>query len=235
MTQLLDFSRDALIVSAHGVGGEAKAAADQVGRISARRIFASVAVSILGSERDLASTVQLVEGQSVYVCPFLFSDGYTARTVLPREMAALGEDRSVVLCRPIGTSPLLSRVVAEILKAKADADSRPDVVVAAHGSQRDSRSAATAIRVARDLSRESMFGTVLPGFLDQTPTIADSLARVSDNALIVGLFADAGRHGHDDVLAIATRASARYVGPVGLDIRTAELILERVSAAAQPD
>ena len=82
----------------------------------------------------------------------------------------------------------------------------------------------------RELAARRLFAEVAVGFLDEEPRVPEAVAALSATRCVaVGLFADAGEHGQDDLPALlAPDWRAAYAGPIGPDPRISELIVGQV-------
>jgi sirohydrochlorin ferrochelatase len=229
----------ALVLLTHGVDGQVGSANDHVARLRARGLFASVDACCLSGVPTIGDAMAAVASRRVYVVPFLMSEGYTARVVLPRQIADLEPgERELVLCRPVGTSDRLLEVVESRVRAACrHAGWKPGdsvLAIVSHGTTRHPQSGAVADDLAASMRRRGRFKRVETGFLAQDPSLAAVIDRCRGTQLVVvGLFADEGSHGRADIEELLTAAgpNAVYGGPIGPAPEMVTAILDRVQEA----
>jgi sirohydrochlorin cobaltochelatase len=140
---------------------------------------------------------------------------------------------SVHLCDPVGQRAEL----AGILEARACAaatrhgldPAETTLLLVAHGTDRDQGSQhATDLHAAR-LRSMGVFGAVRTAYLDQAPTIPETVARLDCPTIVAGLFATPGPHAETDVPRLIAEGNSSYVldylGPIGADAAVPEIIL----------
>lgn len=227
------------MLCAHGVDDGPGAAARHAAAIARRGLFAEVRACALRGRPTPAEAVGAVAGAEVHVVPFLMADGYLTRELLPGALAGLGRDgRRIVVHRPVGGDPRL----AALLAAKAGtacarrgwraADTA--LLLIGHGTPRDPGSRASAEAQAARIAADGPFATAVAAFLEDAPGLPETLARLDGRRCVaVGLFADAGPHGSDDVrrLLAAGGDAVVYAGPIGPDPRMVDVILDHLRAA----
>jgi len=228
------------VICAHGARGGSPAAAAHAAAIAERDLFAEVRACCIEGRPGLAETLADLRAKTnlkdVRLVPFLMGAGHTARRVLPRIVAeAAGE--GLTIRPPVGTHAGLAAIVADLaVAARRARDWTPAqcaLLLVAHGTPRHPGSAESARAHSRAIAAGGTFAEVAVAFLDQAPAPAEAVARVAAPHLVaVGLFADHGVHGEDDVprLLRAARANAVYAGPVGPAPAIADLIVEQAGA-----
>lgn len=230
----------ALVLCGHGIRGGVGAAAGHAGRLAARGLFAQVNACALKGTPGLIETMAATRAPEIVFAPLLMSEGYTLQTMLRKLAGASAHGVQLTLCRPIGVHPH----VADMIAAKALAlcagrvwpAADTGLLVVAHGTERQPDSGATARRHAAQIAKRSLFAEVTAGFLDEPPRVAEALDGLrATYCVAVGLFADAGEHGEEDIPALLAPAGdcAVYAGPIGPDPLITELILDQVHAARE--
>ena len=230
--------RAGLVLCAHGIAGGPGAAARHAAAIARRGLFAEVRACALRGRPTPAEAIGAMAGAELHIVPFLMADGHLMRQVLPRALAELGGGRRIVLHRPVGDDPRL----AALLEAKARtacarrgwraADTA--LLLIGHGTPRAARSRASAEAQAARIAAAGRFALCEAAFLKDAPGVPETLARLDGRRCVaVGLFAEAGPHGSDDVrrLLAAAGDAVVYAGPVGPDPRMAEVILDHLRTA----
>ncbi len=166
----------------------------------------------------------------VAVVPLLMAEGF----ILDRMRERLAGIEGLTIARPVGTHPLLARVVAETAEATTRARGwRAEEVVlllAAHGTPRHPGSGEAAAALALRVRETAAWAAVETAFLEQTPLLGARLSALAEEkAVVVGLFVDAGPHGQDDVedALAAAPGPAAYTGPIGAAPAIRTILRER--------
>jgi len=239
MSNHADFAGSVLLLCAHGVEGGPGIAGEHARRIGESGPFRAAHAACLSGQPSLADCLDRVSDGPVIIVPFLMSDGYTARSRLPRALESAGTRDRAWIAPPVGTSALLPALAERAVRDGAARKSWPlddcSILVTAHGTSRDPRSAGTAYALANALARVGAGGAGA-GFLDQDPKIADAARNLPANRIVaIGLFADEGPHGRDDVLhKIGTSGRPfTYCGALGVDPDIAKAIID-VAGSARP-
>ena len=245
-----DLTGSALLLCAHGRSGEGAPAAGRnrppsseahAAALRERRLFASVDTCVLRGRPGLADALAGIGAGRIFLVPLLMADGYTFRVVLPELLAkAGGRAANVTLCRPAGLSralvPFTAGQAAALCGARGWPPGETGVVIAAHGTERHERSAASAERLAKRIAALRRFGSVTAAFLDQAPALEETLRdRRSSPCAVLGLFADEGSHSARDIprLISAEHPGAAYSGALGAKPAFVEVIVETVMEAAK--
>jgi sirohydrochlorin cobaltochelatase len=253
-----DLTGSALLLCAHGrSGGGAGAPAagfvrppsSEVRRapeahaeaLRKRRLFACVETCVLHGSPALAEALAGIAVGHVFIVPLLMADGHTFQTVLSEKLAAAGSGAGrSTLCRPVGLSPALAPLAAAEAARICDRQGWPPaetaVVIAGHGTARHERSGASAALLARRIAALRRFRSVDAAFLDQAPTVAETLRACRPfPCAVLGFFADEGRHSAQDIprLIAAEHPEAGYSGALGANPAFAEVILAAVREAAE--
>lgn len=227
-----------LLLCCHGVHGGPGSTAQHAAAIQRLGCFAETRVCCLKGRPALAGVIERMHSPQIFLVPFLMAEGYTARQYLSRALAALPESQGrIVLCRPVGTNPrianTLSAAAMRCCRDRGWAPQETTVIVIGHGTTRCADTGDTARRHVEALARLGDFAAAAPAFLEQAPSLEQALRScASPHSVVVGLFADRGAHGENDVplLLAQLRSAAAYAGPVGTAPELSNLILDQVLA-----
>ncbi len=232
--------------------------------------FGRVATGYLLGGPGPAEALQSLDAPCVFIVPHFMSAGYFAQTAVPAALGLEGwpppgltadpglggqvvqrpgrdgRPQRLCYCPPTGSHPDLHQVGRRLSLAACAAaglaPGRTGLLVIGHGTARDPASAAATHRQAERLAEPGDFALVRAAFLEQAPRPTAALADMAAEEIIVlGLFAGLGRHGGEDLPALAGPAAARgqrlhFAGIIGQDAAMAELILDliRRTQAALP-
>ncbi|MDG4601682.1 MAG: CbiX/SirB N-terminal domain-containing protein [Defluviicoccus sp.] len=232
----------AVILVGHGSPRVSRPAAD-LNRIALalrqREGFAAVEVAMLnGSGGRPADVFARVAADRAVVVPIMMCDGQTVHRDIPHAFADIDPAR-LTFCPPVGTHPRLAALITKRASVAAHRmGTLPEnavLLLIAHGSTRNAASEQATLLQARRLAEARVFRAVAAAYLEQPPSIADTLEQLQGPVIAVGLFAAAGRHATHDVdeaLAAAGRADVTYLGPIGTDPGIAALVASLVRACA---
>lgn len=198
-------------------------------------------MAALAGEPAIASVLAQLKADEIRVVPFFMEDGYFTRVAIPH---ALGGDRRVRLCLPVGTHQAMPRLIANLarraLQRAALAPKDAALLLVGHGSASAPGRRLALHEHAEALARESLFARVEPACLEEPPFLPDALAALrSWPVMVAGFFAGQGLHPRDDVpQAIADEQSARggaghsviFCGSVGDEPGMAAVIRDRAGA-----
>ena len=222
-----------LLICAHGVAGRPGAATRHAHAIAARHRFADVHACCLTGRPSVGEALEKLPGEVVVLVPLLMAEGYAWNTLLPRALAAARGAERVTVRRPIGTHPglaaVIERAAVEACAARRWETGATTLLLVGHGTGRDPHSSESLEAQARAIACARRFAEVVPAFLEQPTRLGEALAALGNQrAVVVGLFADAGVHGEDDVRAAVEpiRARVHYAGPVGILSDMADLIVD---------
>lgn len=201
--------------------------------------FAAVQGCCLYGQPRLEDALEGLAVRHTYLVPLLMAEGHTNDVLTERALAAnANRPRSVELCRPVGCHPALSDVIAAAAlgtcRARGWRPSETGLLLIGHGTPRHVRSRDSLRRHGTRIAERQAFAEVGCAFLDDVPSVSDSLHEKSAACTVaVGFFADAGPHGADDVedLLAGHAPHVAYAGPIGRDPRLAGLILDQVRQA----
>lgn len=230
---LPDTARVGLLLVGHGSASRPEAAETVARHAAALRAsgrFADVRHAVLEGGPDPArARSELADVDMILVLPMFMSDGFFTRVVLP---ARLGHASGPVvrICPPLGVCSDLSGLVAEIAQETRCVQGWPDngwdMVLAAHGSTKDSASRRATERLADQLVGEDGMAQMHTGYLEEPPYLAAVAAQLIRPTVVVGVFAAVGGHAEHDVPTAlhGARPPVIYTGAVGADDRIAGLL-----------
>jgi sirohydrochlorin cobaltochelatase len=230
----------ALLICAHGVRGGPGVAAMHVDAVRRRCVAVEVAGCCLRGQPSIAHALAGLSAGTIMVVPLLMADGYAMQVLLASAQRDVTADRAgIIVCPPIGMHPGLADIIcsraAHACQCRGWATEETALVLVGHGTNRTPRSGLTAHRHATAIRRRRAFATVSVAFLDAPPALPEALTRGGDrNTVVVGLFADRGVHGEDDVrrlLATSFGGSVVYDGPIGTALEVADVILDQARLA----
>jgi sirohydrochlorin cobaltochelatase len=227
-----------LLICAHGVAGRPGAATRHAHAISARRRFAGVCACCLTGSPSVGEALEKLPRGAVVLVPLLMAEGYAWKRLLPRAVAAARDAERLIVRRPIGRHPglaaVIERAAIEACTARRWQTGATTLLLVGHGTGRDPHSGKSLEAQALAIACTRRFAEVVPAFLEQPTRLGEALAALANQrAVVVGLFADAGVHGEDDVRAAIEpmRARVHYAGPVGILSDIADLIVDQALGA----
>lgn len=234
-----------LIIAAHGSRREAAANA-QVRRLAetvrARRLFDEVAVAFHQGEPGFEAVLDEVTGDEITVVPLFTSAGHYTETVLPdalRRNSRFGEVR-LRQTPPVGThegiAPLVARRVTELLSRESLSRGEVSVLLIGHGTRRHAQSRAATLALAGVLERRRVADQIVPGFLDDEPSIEEALADARHpSVLVIPFLIGGGSHALADVPA-RTAAGRRVIidDAVGTLAGIDEIVIDLARRNAPP-
>jgi sirohydrochlorin cobaltochelatase len=225
----------ALVLCAHGARGVACAAEHQAGAMRRAGLFEETDACALYGKPRLETVLDRLSGRDVVLVPFLLAEGWTLDVLIERLRTYRGRVR---LAPPLGAHDGMAGVLIERALSGCRMRDWPAaetaVLLVGHGSTRHTRSAATTWRHAAGIDRSGRFAQVAAAFLDQTPTVAEAVKKITAPRIAtIGYFSDAGNHGAVDVphLLRRTGRAAAYLGTIGRDPGLLRLIAEQAKAA----
>jgi sirohydrochlorin ferrochelatase len=185
--------------------------------------FAQVEIALLNGTPSVTEALGRIGTAAIRVVPFFMEDGYFNRVAVPR---ALG-GRAVHLCPPVGIHDGMAGLIERHALAACDRAGVPShtaaVVVAGHGSASAPGRALALRRHAARVAATEVFARVEAACLEEAPFVADTLLSLRGHPVVViGFFANHGRHVRDDVPALiqAEQAGRRSLsgGDAGLPV-----------------
>lgn len=241
------WSQAGLLLVGHGSRTEpqaTKALTKLAADLRGDNLFAGVEAAFLAGGRPLADALAALPRGPVFVVPHFMSDGYFVSEKIPAELGLHEKEpgaggKPIRYCRPPALHPAFPALVQrECEAALAAAGERPtevDLLLVAHGSERNAASANHAAWVAGGLTG---FRNIRTAFLEQAPRFAEALRSRAGPTLVAGLFAADGFHAEADVRAEieAAHDGARdgppifATGALGAKPEIKPLVLAQVSA-----
>lgn len=148
------------------------------------------------------------------IYPFFMARGWFTGRELPRRLVAAG-GTGLQQLEPFGTDPglpaLVGRVTAEAALAAGLEPAQATLLLASHGSKVSRTSADSTWAMVEILQRDSGFGRVTAGFVEEAPFLADA-ARGLGPAVCLPFFALRAGHVEGDVPEALEEAG--FAGPL---------------------
>lgn len=215
-----DTKKPALLIVAHGERGGAgddRLAHAVANRLTRSARYRSVEVCFVSKQPLLRQVFSEVSHGDVIIYPLFMSKGYFVREEIPEMLDADATScqrkaDEVKILEPVGLSPSLPKIVAELAISTAEASSLPkeafSLLLVAHGSKHDGASREAALKLVTALRHVGIFVGVEPAFLEEEPFLEQQLMNIDGPTIAVGIFAGEGMHGGVD-LPNAVKASGR--------------------------
>lgn len=230
----------AVLICGHGAHGAVGTAAVHADRL--RRHGVEVGVSCLKGRPSVAEAIGALTADAIIVVPLLMADGYAAQDLLPRALAEADDGRPIFVAPPVGLNPTFPDLIRKRAKDRCrQRNWRPAdtaLILVGHGTHRNANSTEAARRHATAVRQACDFADVRTAFLEVPPSLPEALDRLGGrNAVVIGLFADRGVHGEEDLPRLAAPYGDRvaYDGPVGTAPEIAEIILAQAASAASAE
>jgi len=273
------FSDATLLLIAHGSTVNAESAIaplKHAATLEQSHVFSDVRVCFWQQPPFIRETLASVQSPGVFIVPVFLSDGYFTTEIIPRELGfptASNEamprvdrrsNQTLFYTQPIGTSARMTDVIlaraVEVIAQTGNSipDSATALVLAAHGTSRNSdsrRAAEWHVQRIRSLNR---FAEVHTAFMEEEPRIRDTVRFTNaPNIIVVPFFISDGQHAREDVPVLlgespdavqqrlrsneptfinpTERGGKRiwYSASIGTAPLVAEVILDRVREAAR--
>jgi sirohydrochlorin cobaltochelatase len=252
-------SNAGLLIIGHGSTVNAASSAPtwaHAGMIRQRKIFADVQCAFWKEEPSLRDALFFFPDNAireVFVVPNFISEGYFTETVIPRELELNGavtkrpSGQVWRYCQPVGNHPLVTELLLARAKEIAPAvePTKTALIIVAHGTELNDKSAVAAKREAERLRARGEFASVLNAYMEESPLIAhwDRLT-TAGNVIVVPFFISDGLHSYEDIpalLGIEQNPSGAFVenphrlrgrnlyyaSSIGTDARFADVIVEQ--------
>jgi sirohydrochlorin cobaltochelatase len=203
-------------------------------------LFGQVRACCLKGRPRPAQAIARMDPRQIIVFPLFMAEGYATATLLPQELARIGPGAErITLCRPLGSHPgladLMVRMARRTCRERGWPVGETALVVMGHGTARAAGAGETALGHARRIAGSGAFPEAAAAFLDQPPSLEATLSRLRQrHRVVVGLFADQGGHGREDVPRLLARhpGTAAYAGPVGAHPEIPALIVDHIRTAS---
>jgi sirohydrochlorin cobaltochelatase len=256
----------ALLIVGHGSTVNPDSSAPSLAHaaeIKGRNLFADVACAFWKEEPSLRDAMFLFDDpeiQEVYVVPNFISEGYFTETVIPRELELSGRTTTRAngqiwkYCEPVGNHAQMTELLLQRAREVAPgvAEEQTSLLIVAHGTDLNDRSAMAAKREAQKIRERGRYASVLNVYMEEEPRVSDWLRLTSTpNIIAVPFFISDGLHSYEDIpvlLGIGVQAKGfssnphrlhgrglYYASALGTDPRIADIILEQVAAFDRRD
>jgi sirohydrochlorin cobaltochelatase len=215
---------------------------DQHARVLASLgLFRQVRTAVMIGGPSPQQALQDLQG-GVYIVPMMMCTGWIWSTQIPTALGLSGASsndgsRTVQLCGPLGHRLELGLLVG--LRAQAAAQrhgvepKQTTLLIVAHGTDRDRGSQHATDRHAARVRETGAFAEVQTAYLDQAPTIPDTVAGLKRPTVVAGLFATPGPHAEQDVPRLIAQGNSPnvidYLGPIGADGDIPNVVLNIVA------
>ncbi len=225
-----DFSDATLLLIAHGSTVNAESAIAPLQHAAAldqMRQFKEVRVCFWKQPPFIREALKSIQSRRVFAVPLFLSDGYFTTQIIPRELGLVekpGETAAPVQQRgkqtlfyaaPIGTSPRMTDVILarvhEILRTTSCAPQLSDtsLVLAAHGTNKNSDSRRTAEWHVGRIRAMNQFMDVHAAFMEEQPGISDTTRiTTARQIVVVPFFISDGQHAREDVPVLLGESDA---------------------------
>ena len=228
-----DFSKDALVLIAHGSTVNAQSSAPTrrlADELRARNIFAEVACAFNLEQPKIDDVPKLVSAKRIYIIPVTISEGHFTEQTIPHRLglATAGQTeyeriqqrdgRTIIYCHPIGTHPsmtdvLLARAREVIVKhpfPRAPKPSETALFIAGHGTEKNANSRKAIEAQVEAIAVLGEYANVLPVFMEEAPFIADCFtATEAPHIVMVPFFIADGLHTVEDIPVLLGEPEAR--------------------------
>jgi sirohydrochlorin cobaltochelatase len=251
----------ALLIVAHGSTVNPDSSAPTLAHaaeIRRRKVFVDVECAFWKEEPSLRDTLFLFDPDAiheVHVVPNFISEGYFTESVIPRELELSGRITTRTngqiwkYCEPVGNHPHMTKLLLQ--RAREVAPNVPEkqttLLIAAHGTDLNDRSAIAAKREAEKIAALDHYAAVMNVYMEEPPLISDWTRLTSTpHVVVVPFFISDGLHSYEDIPVMLGIKSERKVFPnnphflqdralyyanaIGTDPRFAEIILQQVAA-----
>jgi sirohydrochlorin cobaltochelatase len=177
--------------------------------IRRRNIFAEVECAFWKEEPSFRDALAMFPNEAdVFVVPNFISEGYFTETVIPRELELTGRltkrksGQVWKYCEPVGNHPLMTDLLLQrALESAPGVDpNETALLVVAHGTDLNERSAVAAKREAERIRDRGRFREVLNVYMEERPNVSDwrSLTQ-SRTVVVVPFFISDGLHSFEDI------------------------------------
>lgn len=229
---------EALLVVAHGdrggLGGNLLA--ERIAeRMAVRCSEDKVALAYIRGGPSISEALKGLKAQRIRVYPLFMSNGYYVKSAIPQQIEKSGWRGRWQVALPLGLDPDLPDVLAEeattAIGASGKTPARCTLLLVAHGSSKSRASARAARRIAKDITRKSLFAGVETAFLEEAPYFKERLKHIEGPACVVGLFIGEGLHGGEDLpeaVAGVSRSDIILAPPLARSDRLLDIICRKI-------
>ncbi|MCR4378272.1 MAG: hypothetical protein NUV50_09310 [Rhodospirillales bacterium] len=266
-----DLRHAALLIAAHGSpnsrGG--RTATRKIAQaITAMDMFAEVSVGFLTEKPFIADVLNGLDAPEIYIVPNMAVSGYVTTRKLPDALGLTGRvterigpkgHQRVFLTEPVGTHPLVARIIANrvkgVMSSLALDEDEAALIVVGHGSTKSRESFIRTEGVANELSTFGVNISTVTAYLEEAPFVKNwrNLTDAQTIIFLPFLISD-GFHGSQDIpLAIGFKPNDAkfqdtlnqrlvnemvhggqrilYIPPLGDDLDMPDIVLARVRQA----
>ncbi|MFU8834092.1 MAG: CbiX/SirB N-terminal domain-containing protein [Roseovarius sp.] len=174
-------------------------------------------------------------GPAPRIYPLFMTEGWFTGDALRKRLSAAPE---AVILRPLGVSPALPALAADLLRDRIAAagwvPSEVQVFIAAHGSGRSPNSARDTRAFAAALGALLPLAEIRVGFVEEAPYLADAARGLGEKSLCLPFFAAEGGHVVDDVPEAldATGFAGQRLRPIGTAPAVPDLVAREIADSA---
>lgn len=188
-----------------------------------RNLFDAVQCAFWKEEPSLRDAAFLFDPQAiqeVFVVPNFISEGYFTETIIPRELELDGRiterknGQVWKYCEPVGSHPMMTELLTQRAREIAPETDphRTTLLIAAHGTDLNEKSAVAAKREAEKIRAQSHYAGVLNVYMEEPPLISDwQKLTESPNVVVVPFFISDGLHSYEDIPAMLGITQAQSV------------------------
>ena len=217
MRQDSGFENAALLVLGHGSTKSEVSSRpiwDVSARIRNRGVFRSVHCAFWKEEPGLRQIYPAIEEEMIYAVPYLISEGYFTREVLPRELQLDGPvtcvaGKTVSYCDPVGIHPSMAQLLRRRALEQIGSSAAPEdtaLIIAGHGTERNGQSReAVAVQVERIRKEEGKqdggaFAEIRGAYMEEAPFISEwAELTAAPNVVVVPFFIGDGPHSRVEI------------------------------------
>jgi len=172
-------------------------------------------------------------GTAPVVYPLFMTEGWFTGENLRKRLA---DAPSVQVLRPLGVSPDLPALAADLLREEIARAGWPTeetrLLVAGHGSGRSPNSARDTRAFADALARHLALAEIRVGFVEEPPFLAEAATQMGAQSLCLPFFAARRGHVIDDIPEALDKAGFKgmRLAPVGLAPAVPALVARAIAA-----
>jgi sirohydrochlorin ferrochelatase len=173
-------------------------------------------------------------GTAPRIYPLFMTEGWFAGENLRKRLNAAP---GAVILRPLGVSPALPALAADLLRAEIAAAgwqvAEVCTFIAGHGSGRSPNSARDTRAFAEALAACLPLAEIRVGFVEEAPYLADAARGLGKQSLCLPFFAAEGGHVVDDIPEALDAAAfaGRRLPPIGTTPAVPGLVAAEIAAA----
>lgn len=240
-----------LLLVGHGVRGPCAPASvgphkDLVRQLREQGGFNEIRWGYLTCEPYVEDVIASFNSEAIYVLPMLMCDGYFSRNTIPERLQLSGvtshldNGQDIIQCLPVGLSTKMADLMVDHMVSHCTNTGlnpkETTVVVIGHGSSKDNASRLAVSMQVEHIAHAGKFKAAHDAYLEEFPDLPSVLKAIRGPALVMGYFANCGKHAMDDItkLMLESGTDATYLGPVGALPDVASVVLECVEKSGGP-